>query len=74
MKKCKKFGLSEPMKDIGSKLFTTVHPGCEDVVDDDDQYFRCMVKSIVMTFSHYTGTARMGDSKDPNTVVDPQLR
>ncbi|GFR06785.1 hypothetical protein TNCT_116681 [Trichonephila clavata] len=74
LKKCKEFGESEPLKNIGSKLFTTVYPGCEDVVDDDDKYFRCMARSIVVTLNHQTGTAKMGNPRDPTTVVDPKLR
>ncbi|GFQ79428.1 glucose dehydrogenase [Trichonephila clavata] len=74
LKKCKEFGQSEALRNIGSKLFTTVYPGCEDVVNDDDKYFRCMARSIVITLNHQTGTARMGNPRDPTTVVDPKLR
>ncbi|GFS52745.1 hypothetical protein TNCV_2995481 [Trichonephila clavipes] len=74
LKKCKEFGQSEALKKIGSKLFTRVYPGCEDDVNDDDKYFRCMARSIVFTSSHQTGTAKMGNPRDPTTVVDPKLR
>ncbi|GFT74078.1 glucose dehydrogenase [Nephila pilipes] len=74
LKKCKEFGESETLKNIGSKLFTTVYPGCENVVNDDDKYFRCMARSVIITTNHQTGTARMGNPRDPNTVVDPKLR
>ncbi|GFT74074.1 uncharacterized GMC-type oxidoreductase MT1316 [Nephila pilipes] len=74
LKKCKEFGQSEALRNIGSKPFTTVYPGCEDVVNDDDKYFRCMARSIIITLNHQTGTARMGNPQDPNTVVDPKLR
>ncbi|GFU68488.1 choline dehydrogenase, partial [Trichonephila clavipes] len=74
LKKCKEFGQSEALRNIGSKLLTTVYPGCEDVVNDDDKYFHCMTRSIVLSASHPTGTARMGNPRDPSTVVDPKLR
>ncbi|GFY77608.1 glucose dehydrogenase [Trichonephila inaurata madagascariensis] len=74
LKKCKEFGQSEVLRNIGSKLLTTVYPGCEDVVNDDDKYFSCMARSIVLTANHQTGTARMGNPRDPSTVVDPKLR
>ncbi|GBN66525.1 Glucose dehydrogenase [FAD, quinone] [Araneus ventricosus] len=74
MKKCKAIGESEAMKKIGSKIFTTVYPGCERFVDDDDKYFRCMALSIVITLNHQIGTAKMGNPRDPTTVVDPKLR
>ncbi|GFV94762.1 hypothetical protein TNCV_3864851 [Trichonephila clavipes] len=74
LKKCKEFGESDALRNIGSKLFSTVYPGCENVVDDDDKYFRCMAKSIIIKLNHPTGTAKMGSPRDPTTVVDPKLR
>ncbi|KAF8782848.1 Glucose dehydrogenase like protein [Argiope bruennichi] len=74
MKKCKEIGESEELKKIGSKIFTTVYPGCEDSVNDDDSYFRCIARSIVITLNHQVGTAKMGNPRDPATVVDPKLR
>ncbi|GBM94467.1 Glucose dehydrogenase [FAD, quinone] [Araneus ventricosus] len=74
MKKCKEIGESEPLVKIGSKLFSTVYPGCENTAGDDNKNFRCMAKSIMITASHQVGTVKMGDPKDPSTVLDPQLR
>ncbi|GFT52988.1 glucose dehydrogenase [Nephila pilipes] len=74
MKQCKELAQSEPLKKIGSKPFTTVYPGCEDVVGDDDKYFRCMARAIVLSLNHQVGTAKMGDPSNPTTVVDPKLR
>ncbi|KAF8782850.1 glucose dehydrogenase [FAD, quinone]-like [Argiope bruennichi] len=74
MKKCKEIGTSDPLVKIGSKLFSSIFPGCEDFVGDDDKYFRCMAKSILITSSHPVGTVKMGDPKDPSTVLDPRLR
>ncbi|GFT74084.1 glucose dehydrogenase [Nephila pilipes] len=74
MKQCKEFASSEPLKKIGSKPFSTVYPGCEDVKDDDEKYFRCVAQAVVLTQSHQVGTAKMGDPNDPTTVVDPKLR
>ncbi|CAL1273603.1 unnamed protein product [Larinioides sclopetarius] len=74
MKKCKEIGKSEPLVEIGSKLFSTVYPGCENTVGDDDKNFRCMARSILITSNHQVGTVKMGDPKDPSTVLDPQLR
>ncbi|XP_035225710.1 glucose dehydrogenase [FAD, quinone]-like [Stegodyphus dumicola] len=74
MKKCNEIATSEPLKKIGSKPFSTVVPGCEDYVNDDDKYFRCIAESIVVTLNHQVGTAKMGNPKDTSTVVDPELR
>ncbi|GFT23855.1 glucose dehydrogenase [Nephila pilipes] len=74
MKQCKEFAESEPLKKIGSKPISTVYPGCENLVNDDDKYFRCMAQAIIITQNHQVGTAKMGDPTDPTTVVDPKLR
>lgn len=74
MKKCKELAETDELKRIGSKPFSTVMPGCEDVKDDDDQYFRCVAQSIVMTLNHQVATATMGNTDDPKTVVCPKLR
>ncbi|GFQ79433.1 glucose dehydrogenase, partial [Trichonephila clavata] len=74
LKKCKEIGESEPLRRIGSKLFSTVYPGCEQFLNDDDEYFRCMARSILLTCGHPVGTVKMGNPRDPSTVLDPQLR
>lgn len=74
LKKCKEFGESDELKKIGSKPFPTPMPGCEDVEDDEDEYLRCVARSIVMTLNHQVATATMGNPSDPNTVLDPKLR
>ncbi|GFU63133.1 glucose dehydrogenase [Trichonephila clavipes] len=74
MKKCNDISNSKPMRKIGAKRISTVYPGCEDDVNDEDKYFRCMARSIIGTANHQVGTAKMGDPSDPTTVVDPELR
>ncbi|XP_071036390.1 glucose dehydrogenase [FAD, quinone]-like isoform X2 [Parasteatoda tepidariorum] len=74
LKKCKQFGSSQALKKIGSKMFATAFPGCEKFVSDDDKHFRCIARSMVITLSHQTGTVKMGNPRDPSTVLDPQLR
>ncbi|KAF8781567.1 Glucose dehydrogenase like protein [Argiope bruennichi] len=74
MKTCQKIIMSEPMKKIGAKPFETVAPGCEPFVRDPDKYFTCITKGAVLTINHQVGTAKMGDPRDPTTVVDPLLR
>ncbi|XP_035223352.1 glucose dehydrogenase [FAD, quinone]-like, partial [Stegodyphus dumicola] len=74
MKVCRRISLSAPLKRLGSVPFATLYPGCEQYAGNEDDYFRCQLRSVVLTFSHYVGTAKMGDPEDPTTVVDPQLR
>ncbi|XP_055932736.1 glucose dehydrogenase [FAD, quinone]-like [Argiope bruennichi] len=74
MKTCQKIITSEPMKKVGAKPFETVAPGCEPFVGDLDKYFTCLAKGVVLTLSHQVGIAKMGNPRDPTTVVDPLLR
>ncbi|GFQ91377.1 glucose dehydrogenase, partial [Trichonephila clavata] len=74
MKKCNEISQSKPLRKIGAKRFSTVYPGCEDDVNDEDKYFRCMARSIIVTQNHQVGTAKMGNPNDSTTVVDPELR
>ncbi|XP_054709570.1 glucose dehydrogenase [FAD, quinone]-like [Uloborus diversus] len=74
MKVCKRIGTSKPMRDLGVRLARTMYPGCEQYALDDDLYFRCQARSVSISIYHPTSTAKMGDPRDPTTVVDPQLR
>ncbi|KAF8781571.1 Oxygen-dependent choline dehydrogenase like protein [Argiope bruennichi] len=74
LKTCKQVGESAPMQKVGLQPFNTTYPGCEKLMGDEYQFFKCMVKNAVITLSHQVGTCKMGDPKDPTTVVDPQLR
>lgn len=62
------------MAKINARPIDILIPGCEEFGEDEDLYLRCVVRTIITTTNHPVGTAKMGDSKDPTTVVDPQLR
>ncbi|GFY77559.1 glucose dehydrogenase, partial [Trichonephila inaurata madagascariensis] len=64
LKKCKEIGESEPLRKIGSKRFSTVYPGCEKFLNNDDEYFRCMARSILLTCGHPFGKCKR-ESKIP---------
>ncbi|XP_054709909.1 uncharacterized protein LOC129219656 [Uloborus diversus] len=74
MKKCMRIGTSGPLQKVGSTPLPNIFPGCEDSATDEDSYYWCMARQFVVTFNHQVGTAKMGDPRDPTTVVDPQLR
>lgn len=74
LKTCQMMGNSVPLRKLGSEPYATLIPGCELFAKNDRQYFECLVRSIVVTMSHYVGTSKMGDPGDPTTVVDPRLR
>ncbi|GFY64326.1 glucose dehydrogenase [Trichonephila inaurata madagascariensis] len=74
MKACQRILTSKTMRDLGVRPFETVFPGCENFVGSEDCYFTCIARRAVVTLSHMVGTAKMGDPRDPTTVVDPLLR
>lgn len=74
MKTCMKIVNSDPVQRYGVKPFDTLIPGCEELISDEDKYLECQARSIVFTLSHQVGTTKMGDPRDPTTVVDPELR
>ncbi|XP_054716422.1 glucose dehydrogenase [FAD, quinone]-like [Uloborus diversus] len=74
LKFCNRFMADPAMKRIGARPFTSIIPGCEPYVNDEDLYVRCAVRTFTITANHQVGTAKMGDPNDPSTVVDPQLR
>ena len=65
---------TKAFRDIGARLDTTRVPTCRQYTYDSDEYWQCYVRSITSTVYHHSGTCKMGDPKDPSTVVDPQLR
>ncbi|KAG8174463.1 hypothetical protein JTE90_000097 [Oedothorax gibbosus] len=73
MKMCIRIGTSEPMqKAVGSRHLSNLVPGCEKLTGDS--YVECVKIHIIVTTNHQVGTAKIGDPKDPTTVVDPELR
>ncbi|KAG8188588.1 hypothetical protein JTE90_005944 [Oedothorax gibbosus] len=73
MKTCLDVGNSEPLKKIGAKPIATFVPECAKYEGNDDDYFRCISKSVFISASHQAGTNKMGAADDPTTVVDPEL-
>ncbi|XP_044763966.1 glucose dehydrogenase [FAD, quinone]-like isoform X2 [Coccinella septempunctata] len=59
---------------FGSVLNPNRHPGCTQFKFDSDDYWECCLRSISVTLHHQVGTAKMGPSNDPTSVVDHQLK
>ncbi|XP_055933901.1 L-sorbose 1-dehydrogenase-like [Argiope bruennichi] len=76
MKTCLKIGKSKSMRKVGVKPFATIFPSFTNLLPDFilDRYLTLLAKSVVVTLSHQVGTAKMGDPRDPTTVVDPELK
>ncbi len=49
-------------------------PGCEHYEMKSLEYYECHVRTATLTLYHPTSTCSMGKRKDPNAVVDSQLR
>jgi hypothetical protein len=74
MKICIAVGLTPAFRQMGSRLFETIVPGCEIYRVWSDEYLACSARTYTSTIYHPVGTARMGAAWDPRSVVDPQLR
>jgi choline dehydrogenase-like flavoprotein len=48
--------------------------GCELETFGTYQYFSCVLDKYVNSAHHIVGTCKMGNSSDPQAVVDPELR
>ncbi|VEN47588.1 unnamed protein product [Callosobruchus maculatus] len=58
------------MQKIGARLNTNVFPGCESEEFDTYSYWECYVRHMTITSYHPIGTCKMGDEKDPSSVVN----
>lgn len=74
MKKCLALAQTPPFRRFGSRLISDVFPGCETYKPWSDGYLACLARTLTYTIYHPVGTCKMGDPRDPSTVVDPQLR
>ncbi|XP_062554443.1 glucose dehydrogenase [FAD, quinone]-like [Armigeres subalbatus] len=61
------------MKSIGARIIDTPVPSCTRFTFGDDDYWKCLVRSLASTLHHQVGTCRMGPDDDPQAVVSPQL-
>ena len=55
-------------------LDTTKMQGCEPGTFGTYQYFDCVLDKYVGAAHHMVGTCKMGNSSDPQAVVDPELK
>ncbi|XP_076324815.1 glucose dehydrogenase [FAD, quinone]-like [Tachypleus tridentatus] len=74
MKKCLGLAQTPAFQKFGTRLISDVFPGCEDYKLLSDEYLACLARTLTFTIYHPVGTCKMGDYRDPNTVVDPELR
>ncbi|XP_050464724.1 glucose dehydrogenase [FAD, quinone]-like [Cataglyphis hispanica] len=69
-----KIGQTKAMQMFDSQLSNDTIPGCENYNYDSFAYWDCMIRTVISTSFHYSGTCKMGSKKDPTAVVDPKLK
>ncbi|XP_023237897.1 glucose dehydrogenase [FAD, quinone]-like [Centruroides sculpturatus] len=74
MKACLAISSSESMRKFGARPFRQLFPACRGYTPYSDEYLECLARSFTLTNYHPSGTCKMGNPRDPTTVVDPQLR
>nr|XP_022920221.1 glucose dehydrogenase [FAD, quinone]-like [Onthophagus taurus] len=55
-------------------LVDTKIPGCEMFVFNTDEYWECGLRHLSVTLHHQVATCKMGNSTDPEAVVDDNLK
>ncbi|XP_033213780.1 glucose dehydrogenase [FAD, quinone]-like [Belonocnema kinseyi] len=65
---------TKTFKESKFKLNETPIPPCAIYKYNSDSYWTCVIKNYSRTLYHPVGTCKMGPQKDPEAVVDPQLR
>ncbi|KAG8197272.1 hypothetical protein JTE90_007520 [Oedothorax gibbosus] len=76
LKTCLKILHHPALARVGTVILNSTFPGCERFHQQPggELHLRCLARAAVMSVSHPAGTAKMGQTTDPTTVVDPQLR
>ena len=69
-----KLANTKAFMESGFVLNTTKIQGCELEKFGTREYFRCVLDKYVDAAHHMAGTCKMGNSSDPEAVVDPELR
>ena len=62
------------MQAINATLLSIPCPGCEAFTYDSDAYWECYMRHMTFTIWHYSGTAKMGPSSNPDAIVSPTLK
>lgn len=70
----KRFIDSPVMKQANATVQKLNIPECNSIEYGSDNYWRCYLKYFTQTMWHPSGTARMGNKKDKNAVVDSKLK
>ncbi|XP_044254346.1 glucose dehydrogenase [FAD, quinone]-like isoform X2 [Tribolium madens] len=64
---------TKTFKKFNITLVSNPVPGCTHYQYNSDDYWRCFLRSLIQTFNHQVGTAKMGPKNDPEAVVNHKL-
>lgn len=74
LRQLKDFCESDFMAYVGAKFEKIAVNECDALTYDSDDYWKCYFRYFTMTLWHPTGTARMGQKKNKDAVVDKRLK
>lgn len=63
-----------PFQRLGARIHPAKYKTCQSIKFDTDEYWECALRTLTATLHHQIATCRMGPEKDPEAVVDPELR
>lgn len=61
-------------KEVNAELNRLSYVGCDEFDLASDDYWECMARTVTFNVYHPVGTAKMGNSSDPLSVVDNTLK
>ncbi|GFG37718.1 hypothetical protein Cfor_11791 [Coptotermes formosanus] len=67
-------GKTQALQKFGSRLHDIPIPACSNLTFSSDDYWRCAAVQTSISIWHLSGTCKMGNSSDPDAVVDPRLK
>lgn len=62
------------MRNLGVEFQRIDLPQCDNLVEDSDDYWNCVIQYNTRAENHQTGTAKMGPASDRMAVVSPRLK
>ncbi|GFG28583.1 hypothetical protein Cfor_11704 [Coptotermes formosanus] len=74
IKETLKLSKTQAFQKFGSRLHDIPVPACKHLEFSSDDYWRCAARQTSVGIWHLSGTCKMGNSSDPDAVVDPRLK